>query len=149
MAESFLFNFLVDDIMRRVDQCPGDVILALSERPFVDHEYIDDVAIFASSSAKLKHVVNFESKISSSAYGLRLRPDKCRQVWVSTRLSTVIRVHGQPIDLVDEFCYLGCMLKNGDSYERDIQQSCAKLYSALNSLTKSLWSTPIANEVKL
>ncbi|KAK6739533.1 hypothetical protein RB195_008184 [Necator americanus] len=41
------------------------------------------------------------------------------------------------------------MLKNNGSYERDVQQRCAKATSAFNSLTKCLWSTPITNEVKL
>ncbi|KAK6736569.1 hypothetical protein RB195_019329 [Necator americanus] len=59
------------------------------------------------------------------------------------------RESGWTIELVDEFCYLGCMLKNNGSYERDVQQRCAKATSAFNSLTKCLWSTPITNEVKL
>ncbi|KAK6727443.1 hypothetical protein RB195_005249 [Necator americanus] len=59
------------------------------------------------------------------------------------------QVDGQPIELVDEFCYLGCMLKNDGSYGRDIQQRCAEANSAFTSLTKCAVSTPIANEVKL
>ncbi|KAK6761672.1 hypothetical protein RB195_022670 [Necator americanus] len=68
-------------------------------------------------------------------------------MWVSSRPRTGIRVDGQPTELVDEFCYPG--LKNNSSYERDVQQTCAKVTSAFNSLTKCLWSTPITNEVKL
>ncbi|KAK6737769.1 hypothetical protein RB195_020085 [Necator americanus] len=60
-----------------------------------------------------------------------------------------IRVGGQPIDLVYVFCYLDCMLKNDGNYEKDIQQRCAEGNSAFNSLIKCLWSTPIADEVKL
>ncbi|KAK6762418.1 hypothetical protein RB195_023221 [Necator americanus] len=42
------------------------------------------------------------------------------------------------------------MLKNNSSYEKNfIQQRCAKAASAFSSLTKYLWSTPIAREVKL
>ncbi|KAK6757561.1 hypothetical protein RB195_015398 [Necator americanus] len=145
----FLFNFAVDDIMRRtVDQCPADIVLAPSGCPLTDLEYADNVVILAESSTKLQHVVNFVSKLAA-AYGLRLRPDKCKQMWISSRPRTGIRVDGQPIEFVDEFCYLGCTLKNNGSYERDVQQRCAKATSAFNSLTKCLWSTPITNEVKL
>ncbi|KAK6762979.1 hypothetical protein RB195_023618 [Necator americanus] len=73
-------------------------------------------------------------------------------MWISSRPRTGIRVDGQPIELVDEFCYLGCMLKNNGSYERDVQQRCAKATSAFNSLKASpneSESTPITNEVKL
>ncbi|KAK6727328.1 hypothetical protein RB195_005179 [Necator americanus] len=149
VAGPFLFNFAVDDIMRRtVDQCPADIVLAPSGCPLTDLEYADHVVIFVESSTKLQHVVNLVSKLAA-AYGLRLRPDKCKQMWISSRPRTGIRVDGQPIELVDEFCYLGCTLKNNGSYEGDVQQRCAKATSAFNSLTKCLWSTPITNEVKL
>ncbi|KAK6760673.1 hypothetical protein RB195_021942 [Necator americanus] len=149
VAGPFLFNFGIDDIMRRtVDQCPPDIVLAPSGCPLADLEYADDVVIFAESSTKLQHVVNLVSKLAA-AHGLRLRPDKCKQMWISSRPRTGIRVDGQPIELVDEFCYLGCTLKNNDCYGRDVQQRCAKATSAFNSLTKCLWSTPITHEVKL
>ncbi|KAK6730867.1 hypothetical protein RB195_007372 [Necator americanus] len=118
MAGPFLFNFAIDDIMRRtVDQCPADIVLAPSGCPLTGLEYADDVVIFAESSTKLQHVVNLGSKLAA-AYGLRLRPDKCRQMWISLRPRTEIRVGGQPIELVDEFCYLCCTLKNNGSYDR-------------------------------
>ncbi|KAK6757362.1 hypothetical protein RB195_015280 [Necator americanus] len=141
VAGPFLFNFAIDDIMRRtVDQCPADIFLAPSGCPLTDLEYADDVVIFAESSTKLQHVVNLVSKLAA-ACGVRLRPDKCKQMWISSRPRTGIRVDGQPIELVDEFCYLGCTLKNNGSYEKDTQQ-CAKAISAFNSLTKCLWSKP-------
>ncbi|KAK6738276.1 hypothetical protein RB195_020406 [Necator americanus] len=117
-------------------------------RTRLDPSRYDDVVIFAESSTKLQHVVNLVSKLAA-AYGLRLHPDKCKQMWISSRPRTRINVDGQPIELVDEFCYLGCTLKNNGSYERDVQQRCAKAISAFTSLTKCLWSTPITNEVKL
>ncbi|KAK6763046.1 hypothetical protein RB195_023663 [Necator americanus] len=83
------------------------------------------------------------------AYGLRLRPDKSKQMWISSRPRAEVRVDGQPIELVDEFCYLGCTLKNDGSHERDVQQRYANATSAFNTLTKCLWSTHITNEVKL
>ncbi|KAK6757200.1 hypothetical protein RB195_015181 [Necator americanus] len=131
---------------RTVDQCLADIIPTPSGLPLTDLEYV--VVIFAESSTKLQHVVNLVSKLAA-AYGLRLRPDKCKQMWISSRPRTGIRVDGQPIELVDEFFYLGCTLKNNGSYEKDTQQRCAKTVSAFNSLTKCLWSTPITNEVKL
>ncbi|KAK6765449.1 hypothetical protein RB195_025388 [Necator americanus] len=80
VAGPFLFNFAVDDIMRRtIEQCPADVISAPFARPLVDLEYADDVVIFASSSAQLQHVVDLVSKLAV-AYGLRLRSDKCKQM---------------------------------------------------------------------
>ncbi|KAK6736083.1 hypothetical protein RB195_019016 [Necator americanus] len=69
---------------RTVDQCPADIIPALSGRPLPDLEYADDVVILAESSTKLQYVVNFVSKLAA-AYGLRLCLDKCKQMWISWR----------------------------------------------------------------
>ncbi|KAK6747858.1 hypothetical protein RB195_000822 [Necator americanus] len=118
VAGPFLFNFAIDDIIRRtVDQCPADIVLAPSGCPLTDLEYADDVVIFAESRTKLRHVVNLVSKLAA-ACGLRLRPDKCKQMWISSRRRTGIRVDGQRIELVDEFCYLGSTLKSNSRYER-------------------------------
>ncbi|KAK6741659.1 hypothetical protein RB195_009496 [Necator americanus] len=76
---------------RTVDQCPADIVLAPSRCPLTNLEYADDVVIFAESSTKLQHVVNLVSKLAA-AYGLRLRPDKCKQVWISSRPRRGIRV---------------------------------------------------------
>ncbi|KAK6761830.1 hypothetical protein RB195_022788 [Necator americanus] len=54
VAGPFLFNFAIDDIIRRtVDYCPAYIILAPSGRPLTDLEYADDVLIFEESSTKL------------------------------------------------------------------------------------------------
>ncbi|KAK6762513.1 hypothetical protein RB195_023295 [Necator americanus] len=133
----------------RADGVPGKFVPLLDDmNQRTTAACTDDVVIFAESSTKLQHVVNLVSKLAA-AYGLRLRPDKCKQMWISSRPGTGIRVDEQPIGLVDEFCYLGCTLKNNGSYERDGQQRCAKAISAFDSLTRCLWSTPITNEVKL
>ncbi|KAK6761177.1 hypothetical protein RB195_022297 [Necator americanus] len=122
VAGPFLFNLAINDIIRRtVDQCPADIVLAPPGCPLTDLEYAVDVVIFAESTAKLQHVVNFVSKFVA-AYGLRLRPDKCKEMWISLRPQMRIGVDVQLVELVDEFCYPRCMLKNNGSYEKDIQQ---------------------------
>ncbi|KAK6763885.1 hypothetical protein RB195_024281 [Necator americanus] len=67
---------------RTVDQCLPYIILAPSGRSLTDLEYADDVVIFAESSTKLQNVVDLVSKLAT-AYGLRLRPNKCKQMWIS------------------------------------------------------------------
>ncbi|KAK6755831.1 hypothetical protein RB195_014301 [Necator americanus] len=116
---------------RTVDRCPVDVILVPSGHPLT-LEYADDVVIVAESSTELQHVVNLVSKLAMDYVYRR------KQMWISSRHQTGIRVDGQPIELVDEFCYLGCTRKNNGSYERGVQQRCGKATSAFKSLTKCL-----------
>ncbi|KAK6758324.1 hypothetical protein RB195_015876 [Necator americanus] len=62
-----MFNFSIDDIMRRtVDQCPADIVLTPSGCSLIDLEYTDDVVIFAKSSTKPQHVVNLVSKLAGA-----------------------------------------------------------------------------------
>ncbi|KAK6734598.1 hypothetical protein RB195_018032 [Necator americanus] len=143
VAGFFLFDSAIDEIMRRTaDQCPTDIISTIGTPP---------------DRSRRSEVVDLVSMVAA-AYGLRLRPDKCKQMWVPSRPLSGIRVDGQPTELVDEFHNLSCMLKNNGNYEKDIQQRCAKelvfikeldALSASNSLTKSMWSFHITNKVKL
>ncbi|KAK6736680.1 hypothetical protein RB195_019402 [Necator americanus] len=111
--------------MRRTAyRCLADIDLAPPGCSMSEIKYADDVSILAESSTKLRHVVSLTSKLSA-AYGQRLRLDKCKQMWISSRPRTGIRVEGQQIELADEFCYLCCTLENNGSYEKDIQQRCA------------------------
>ncbi|KAK6765161.1 hypothetical protein RB195_025197 [Necator americanus] len=64
------FLFIVD-IMRS----PTDIVLTPLGCPLTDLEFSDDVIIFA----KIQHVVNLVSKLDAT-YGLRLHPDKCKQI---------------------------------------------------------------------
>ncbi|KAK6735765.1 hypothetical protein RB195_018791 [Necator americanus] len=92
VAGPFLFNFAIDDIMRRtVDQCPADIVLAPSGCPLTDLEYADDVVIFAESSTKLQHVVNLVSKLAaaSQAASLPIRNSPHHDVRIGDLGSTI------------------------------------------------------------
>ncbi|KAK6763809.1 hypothetical protein RB195_024221 [Necator americanus] len=85
VAGPFLFNFAIDDIMQRTrDQCPAHIILAPSGCPLTDLGCVDDIVLFTESITKLQYVINLMSKLATS-YGLRLRPDKCKQTRISKR----------------------------------------------------------------
>ncbi|KAK6763900.1 hypothetical protein RB195_024292 [Necator americanus] len=70
MAEYFLFNFIID------------THVTVSSTGL---EYADDVVISAESSTKLQNVINLVSKLAA-AYGLRLRPEKYKQMKVEVAL---------------------------------------------------------------
>ncbi|KAK6764246.1 hypothetical protein RB195_024530 [Necator americanus] len=70
---------------RTVEQCPTDVVLALSACPLVDLEYANDVVIFAASSTKLRDVDIV--LMLAAACELRLRYDKTN---FDTRLKTCL-----------------------------------------------------------
>ena len=149
VAGPFLFNIVIDDIMRRTaEQFPAEVLLHPSGRGIMDMDYADDIAIFAESNRSLQQIVDFVSE-TAAAYGLKLRADKCKQMFDTIKPSQGISVNGSAIELVSQFMYLGCLLMNSGSYAADLAQRCAKATGAFNALSKCLWSSPISKTVKL
>ncbi|KAK6734368.1 hypothetical protein RB195_017881 [Necator americanus] len=128
-------------------QRPTDVILALFGLPLVDLEYTDDVAVFASSSAKLQHVVNLASKLAA-AYGMRSALINVSSCGSPRDPPREIRVDGQPIELVDEFCYLGCMVKTMAAIKGKYSAKMRLSYFGIQ-LIQDASLVNYANEVKL
>ncbi|KAK6735604.1 hypothetical protein RB195_018677 [Necator americanus] len=121
-----------------VDQCPANIILAPCGHPLIDRSKLRRQCCYIRGK-QYESSTCCQSKLAA-AYGLRLRPDKCKQMWISSRPQAGIRVDGPTIELVDEFCFLTCMLKNV-SHEKDIQHKRTKATCAIRSM-KCLWWTP-------
>ncbi|KAK6734367.1 hypothetical protein RB195_017882 [Necator americanus] len=115
--------------------------------PLVDLEYTDDVAVFASSSAKLQHVVNLASKLAA-AYGMRSALINVSSCGSPRDPPREIRVDGQPIELVDEFCYLGCMVKTMAAIKGKYSAKMRLSYFGIQ-LIQDASLVNYANEVKL
>ncbi|KAK6760603.1 hypothetical protein RB195_021896 [Necator americanus] len=92
--------FIVRKVIEIWQRRQADIILAPSGHLLTDLQYAGDVVIFAESNTKLQHVVNLVWKLAA-ADGLRQRPDKCKQTWISSRPRTGIKVDAQPIELVE------------------------------------------------
>ncbi|KAK6758628.1 hypothetical protein RB195_016072 [Necator americanus] len=65
-------------------------------------------------------------------------------MWTSSKPRAGIKVDGQPIEPIDEFCYMSCVLEEYCSYKKDTLQRCTKAIYALISFVDQ-----ISNEVKL
>ncbi|KAK6763576.1 hypothetical protein RB195_024048 [Necator americanus] len=104
-------------------QISADIILASSGRPLTDLECADHAVIVAESMLStlcqswLQPMDYVYALINASRRGLPRDPER----------------ESGLVELVDELCYLGFMMKNNGSYERDVQQRCAKATSAFNS----------------
>ncbi|KAK6763416.1 hypothetical protein RB195_023932 [Necator americanus] len=99
--------------------------------------------LFAESSTKLQHVVNLVPKLAA-AYGLRLRPDKCKQMWISSRPRTGIRVE----DIIARYQHLtppskmvieNCLRLFGHVISRPADRLVERV---LRSLSYSSWKRP-------
>lgn len=149
VAGPILFNYVVDDVMRRTAELyPSNVRLHPTSRTLMDLEYADDIAVLADTAEELQCIVTTISFLASS-YGLRLRPEKCKQLWTRTKPNRGITIDGDEIELVEEFCYLGSLIHGKGDLSGDVSQRCKKAAAAFGTLWKCLWSQPISDEMKI
>ena len=109
-----------------------------------DLEYADDIVLTAYSIPSLQEKLNAIFR-ASAAYGLHLRPEKCKILSVNLQVSSTVMV----IQQVSSFCYLGSMIEDRGDYGNDIKQRIAKASGAFNLLSRCLWNTQTDNRVKM
>ena len=103
----FIFNFVIDLL---IESSPPVTLTFGFERlpgfPFVDIEYVDDVALLGSDPSEMRAILN---KLNNSAalFGMRFTPSKCKvllQDWLGSNPNLLLA--DEPISVVDHFCYI-------------------------------------------
>uniref|UniRef100_A0A914WEJ2 Reverse transcriptase domain-containing protein n=1 Tax=Plectus sambesii TaxID=2011161 RepID=A0A914WEJ2_9BILA len=149
VAGPIMFNYVIDNILHRATEGVTDgILLWPSDKILCDLEYADDIVLFAQNTPELQRLID-RIVTFSDAYGLKLRPDKCKQLSVSATPAQPLHIYGEPLEIVDSFCYLGSVVTNTGSFEADIKQRVAKATAAFNLLSRCLWSTSIDSSTKL
>lgn len=144
-----LFNYAIDDIMRRVhEDHPPEISLYPNQRSINDLEYADDIAVLAPSPQHLQEICTSIEKYSK-AYGLTLRPEKCQQISIASKVARGVKIDGQEIQVVESFCYLGSIIQPNASCDLDIKNRVRSATTAFNRLNRCLWSTDLSSRIKL
>lgn len=144
-----LFNYVIDDVMRRVvEECGGGVELHPTGRKVTDLDYADDIALLGEDPVNLQKAVDRLSLLAAS-YGLTLRPDKCESMTIPRGVKEEFTVNGEKIAQTTNFRYLGSWISSDADLTKDVEARIAQACSAFNSLEKVLWRSSVANHVKL
>ncbi|KER27877.1 hypothetical protein T265_05160 [Opisthorchis viverrini] len=123
----FLFNFVIDEIMRRTldgFQNPGVQIVA--GESFFDLEYADDIALIFEDHSKAQALLN-ELTVIIPSFGMRLATSKCKvllQNVPSTNISLTIQA--ESLEIVENFTYLGSCISSDGSVSDEVSASVSK-----------------------
>ena len=134
----FLFNFVIDEIMEHclsnvtstgVEMLPGEKI--------VDLEYADDKVLLFDNFEEAQLVLN---RISESAnfFGMRFAPSKCKMLIQDCDAIENLSLYNEPIEVVDNFTYLGSSISNNGGIGSEIRTRISKARLVFASL-KHLW----------
>ena len=144
----YLFNIYAEHIIRKanLDQCGCGV--RVGGRNVDNLRYADDTTLVASSKSGLVEMIE-RVKAESAKLGLRLNTSKTKIM--TTAGETDFKVEGQRLEVVQEFVFLGSLIKDDGSCEREVRRRIAlgrKAMTGLRPIMKDR-GVPVATKLNL
>ena len=109
----------------------------LSDSKLKDLDFADDIALLDVS---LNGMQDLTSKVEDAAklVGLHVNAEKTKMVIVGTLPCGNITVSGNTVETVNEFCYLGSIIQDDSSCDKDIRARLGKANGVFGRLT-NIW----------
>ncbi|KAK6965621.1 Craniofacial development 2 [Biomphalaria glabrata] len=100
--------------------------------------YAEDAAIVADSDIQLQSLVD---KLSAACqkFGLNVSQSKTKILVQNTNTAAQVSINGQPLEIVDHFCYLLSIISNNTLLDKDINNRIAKAMATMSRLQKRVW----------
>ena len=138
----FLFNFVIDFLLEMsISTCDVEGVELLPGCPLVDLEYADDIALLGANVPQMQALLD-RLQTAAEQFGMCFAPAKCKvllQDWIGPQPSLVLS--GQPLEVVEEFTYLGSRICPGGSIKNEISSRIGKARAAFANL-RHLWRRP-------
>ncbi len=152
-----LFNVFLDSICRRIEHRVHhlginvgyslDGHLTECKRPTQSEAcwiilYADDIVIFTDSEAKLQEILDILRSVFTE-WGMEINIPKTKVMHVGAQATDAVQVHGEPVQAVSTFKYLGSHCSNDLSIRTEINHRLSSAAFAFQSLKKlHVWNDP-------
>ncbi|KER19905.1 hypothetical protein T265_11429 [Opisthorchis viverrini] len=109
----FLFNFVIDEIMRRtLEDLENPGVEIVADESLVDLEYADDVTLIFEDQSEARALSNKLTTIILS-FGMRLAPSKCKVMLQNVQSPNMsLTIQGESLEIVENFTYPGSSKDN-------------------------------------
>jgi hypothetical protein len=137
----WLFNIYMDGVVREVKDIVGNVGIKLMNEEIDCHLtqllYADDTALLSETETGLRLLVEKFAQVCQKRL-LKINEDKSKlMIFEYGETSECdIRVNGRFIEVVDKFCYLGCMLSKDGTGSEEIDSRVMKGRSVSGAIKK-------------
>ncbi|KER29596.1 hypothetical protein T265_03797 [Opisthorchis viverrini] len=135
----FLFNFVIDEIMRRtLEGLRNHGVQIACEENLVDLEYADDIVLMFEEEEKAQVFLDELTKVIPS-FGMHFAPTKCKVMLVDVQsLNTPLTIQGEVLEVVERFTYLGSCISSDCSVTDEVNARICKARAAFANL-RHLW----------
>ena len=144
-----LFNVCGEAIMRTVAEKIGDRQgCIVGGQSIWNIRYADDTTLIAASKAELEKQAE-ELQCESLRFGLKINANKTQAMVINGNGEQPISVNGKKIKVVEEFEYLGSMIKDDGDSSHEIKARIANARNSVIQLTAFWKSADINRELKV
>ena len=102
-----------------------------------DLDFVDEIALLSSRHSDMQEKTKRPSHFASQL-GLQLNANKTEEMRFNVTSSNKLKVDGKEIKQVDKFIYLGSVVSNEDSTQKNIKNRLSKARTAFHKL-RPIW----------
>jgi hypothetical protein len=137
LLSPFLFIIAVDWLLKETTSGRKNGIQWTLWTQLDDLDFADDLALLAHTHEQMQNKTTDLSTLSKSI-GLRIHPGKSKVLKVKTTATEPILVENRPLDVVDNFTYLGSVVDDKGGTAADIKARIGKARTAFTNLN-NIW----------
>jgi len=129
-----LFLLVMDWILRRATENNNCGIQWKDGKRLTDLDFADDIALLDDTWEGMRELTGNIEKEAASV-GLRINADKTKLMIAGNMgTSQTITAGGKQIEEIEDFCYLGSVISNNSSCDRDIKTRLGKANASFTNL---------------
>jgi len=145
-----IFLIVIDWVMKQATSSIPIGLEWLNNEHLVDLDFADDIALIDMTQTRMQEITHRVEK-SASHVGLYIDAAKTKAMPVSSEYNTSgdILVDGNPIEYVEEFCYLGSIIQHNSSCDADIRSRIGKANSVFARLNRIWKDRKLSQQIKM
>ena len=148
LLSPFLFILALDWVMRETTTGRRNGIPWTLWTQLDDLDFADDLALLSGNHQQMQQKTRHLAEVSKSV-GLRIHPGKTKVMKINTKADLPITVEDKPLEVVDQFTYLGSVLEGGGGTTADIKARLGKARYAFKNLQKIWKDRTITTKTKI
>ena len=148
LLSPFLFILAVDWLMKESTSGSRNGIQWTLWTQLDDLDFADDIALVSHNHSQMQDKTSTVKQLSGSI-GLRIHPGKSKMLKIKTEDTQAITVGGKPLEVVENFSYLGSVIDHSGGTAADVRSRVAKARAAFETLDKKWRDRTISTKTKI
>ena len=148
LLSPFLFILAVDWLMKESTSGSRNGIQWTLWTQLDDLDFADDIALVSHNHSQMQDKTSTVNQLSGSI-GLRIHPGKSKMLKIKTEDIQAITVGGKPLEVVENFTYLGSVIDHSGGTAADVSSRVAQARTAFKTLDKIWRDRTISTKTKI